>query len=216
MASRLFALFALVAALLAGTSTAAHACSCARMTPAQSAEQATAVFTGTVVAARDARSPDPAVFTFRADNVYKGTPAAEFTLATNVDSAACGYAFEKGTRYLVFAGSETSTLAEKVPGVELSSSLCSGNVPIQQGTGPLRPGDERTPGHESLAGPVDAALIAALGAPKTAPASSTLSAHKPPVESEGWIVPGMAVVAAFLAAGLAVLVIRRRWARDLD
>ncbi|MEV0388716.1 hypothetical protein [Nonomuraea sp. NPDC050643] len=211
MASRLFALFALVAALLAGTSTAAHACSCAQMTPARSVEQATAVFTGTVVAVRtdDARPPAPSVFTFRADNVYKGTPAAEFTLASDVDSASCGYAFEKGTRYLVFASAETSAVAGEVPGVGLSSSLCAGNVPVEPGTGPLRPGDERTPGHTSLAGPIDAAMIAALGTPKTT-SEIAPSAVRPPAGSRSWILPGLALAGAFLAIGIATLVVRRR------
>ncbi|MFC4116337.1 hypothetical protein [Nonomuraea zeae] len=232
----LFPLAALVlaAAVLVGASPAAHACSCADLTPAQAVGHADAVFTGTVVNVQvgdgDPFGPrPPAVYRFRADNVYKGAPAAEFTLASDLDGASCGYKFEPGTRYLVFAQSGTSGAAERAPGVSLSSSLCSGNIPVEAGTGLLRPGDERRASHESWSGPVDAALIAALGPPvkagrtSAAPSSPQPTAAPPadrgtPVAGPGRPVAGVAVASAALvaalAAGLLLPVLRARRRRS--
>ncbi|MFE0154303.1 hypothetical protein ACFWY5_44675 [Nonomuraea sp. NPDC059007] len=162
MMLRLLVVTALAAAMLVGTTTAACACSCVEFKPAQAVENATAVFTGTVVAIRTVKGPPNAqkVYTFRTDNVYKGAPAAEFQIGADTDSPACGYVFDQDARYLVFAGP-----AERVPGASLSTSLCSGNIPIRPGTGPLKAGDERETTHETIGGPVTTDLITALGTP---------------------------------------------------
>ncbi|MEO3867558.1 hypothetical protein ABGB18_01870 [Nonomuraea sp. B12E4] len=217
---RLLTLLALVAALVTATSTAAHACKCAEMTPAQAVGNAKAVFTGTVTAARvsDSRPVGSrAVYTFRADHVYKGTPAAEFTVATNVESAACGYAFTQGTRYLVFATSSNGI----VSGTGLSSGSCAGNRPVAQGTGPLRPTEERPPGQAGPAGAVDAELVAALGRPTKVSAMSPHRVQARPAQATAtsldwrWTVTGVAVLALVLIAGLALIARRRRAARDV-
>ncbi|MEV4177977.1 hypothetical protein [Nonomuraea sp. NPDC049709] len=222
MVLRSLALLAIIASFLVGTSTAAYACSCADLTPAESVEHADTVFTGTVTEVRESEGDPlgprpPIVFTFRADNVYKGAPAAELTLATSADSASCGYPFERGTRYLVFATSGPSGLFDPVPGVGLTSNLCSGNVPVDPGTGPLRPGDERTTSHESLAGPVNTALLTALGTPSPVTSTpATSGAAAPTVAAGGDTAPGPALTAAGVAAalllltGVLILLIRRR------
>jgi hypothetical protein len=219
MVLRLLALLALAASLLVGLSTAAHACSCADLSPAQAVEHADAVFTGTVTHVRaEEGMAGPRVHTFRADQVYKGLPAERFTVASSADSASCGYAFERGGRYLVFAASSpTGPVAE---GVELSSTLCSGNVPVDPGTGPLRPGDEREAGHESLAGPVDAGLVKALGTPLPPVAAGETFPVKEPLRAEGgtgagwgWIAGGAAAVLLLAGAFTAVALRRRRDAR---
>nr|SBO95168.1 hypothetical protein BN4615_P4684 [Nonomuraea gerenzanensis] len=211
---RFLALLALAASILAGLSTAAHACSCANLTPAQAVRHADAVFTGTVTGMREAGGLGrPRVFTFRADQVYKGAPAAGFTLTTSADSASCGYAFERGGRYLVFAAAASS--GPVVEGVELSSHLCSGNVPLDPGTGPLRPGDERAAGHESLAGPVGPELVEVLGRPlppvatgETHQAAGPLRAERGAGVDRGWIAGGAVVVLA--AAGTLLAFAARR------
>ncbi|MFB4274342.1 hypothetical protein ACBJ59_03530 [Nonomuraea sp. MTCD27] len=227
MVLRSLALLALVASFLVGTSTAAYACSCADLTPAESVGHADTVFTGTVTGVRESEGDPlgprpPIVYTFRADNVYKGAPAAELTLATSADSASCGYPFERGTRYLVFATSGPSGLFDPVPGVGLTSNLCSGNVPVDPGTGPLRPGDERTTNHESLAGPVNTALLAALGTPSPvtpSPVASTpaTSGAASPTAAAGGdpalgpaLTAGGVAAALLLLAGALILLIRRR------
>ncbi|HEX4817329.1 MAG TPA: hypothetical protein VFV66_31695 [Nonomuraea sp.] len=162
-------------------------------------------------------------------NMFKGEGATTYTVASNLHTPACGYPFEKGARYLVFATREDGMLTEPVPGVRLTSHLCSGNVPLDRGTGPLRPGDERAAGHETLADRVDPALVAALGAPSpvratagSAGAPATPTAADPPAAApaaagaaEGaaasdaaWAFAGLAVVALVLVSG--VLVLRRR------
>ncbi|MBB5084917.1 hypothetical protein [Nonomuraea endophytica] len=195
MMLRLLVVTALAAAVLAGTTTAACACSCVEFKPAQAVQNATAVFTGTVVAIRTVKGPPNAqkVYTFRADNVYKGAPAAEFQIGADTDSPACGYVFDQDTRYLVFAGP-----AERVPGVSLSTSLCSGNVPIRAGTGPLQVGDERETAPETLGGPVTTELITALGTPAQPGKSGTPGTSRSAVPWQ-WVAAVAVVTAATLA-----------------
>jgi hypothetical protein len=214
MIRRLLTVLALAASFLAGLSTAAHACSCAELAPAEAVRKAAVVFTGTVAEVRAAGygpMEPPRLYTFRADtvyknvykNVYKGEPAAEFRLASDAHTASCGYPFAKGTRYLVFATSQDWGLTKPVPGVRLTSHLCSGNVPLDPGTGPLKPGDERdAAGHESRAGRVGAELIAALGAPS---AAETLApAHETSASAPGPLAPASETTAS--AAGTLALV----------
>ncbi|AQZ64399.1 hypothetical protein BKM31_25670 [[Actinomadura] parvosata subsp. kistnae] len=216
MVSRMLALLALAAALLVGLPTAAHACSCADLTPALAVREADAVFTGTVTNVREEDRPGrPRVYTFQADQVYKGTPAARITLTSNADSASCGYPFQRGGRYLVFAA--VSSTGPAVEGVELSSGMCSGNVPVDRGTGPLRPGDERKAGHESLAGPVDAEFVQALGTPQPPAAAAETGTVEGPLRADGdagagdvwgWVAGGAGVV--LLVGALTAAALRRR------
>ncbi|MFC4059092.1 hypothetical protein ACFOWE_12345, partial [Planomonospora corallina] len=154
-------LLALAAAVVSAPGTAC-ACSCVRMGPAEQVEHATAVFTGTVTAVR--RTPGgpldpepPVVYVFRADQVYKGELGAEVEVASSTSSAACGYAFTVGARYLVLASDEGGNLAGSDPGVPLTTTLCSGNREVRPGDGPLREDDVLD--DEPLAG----GLLAALG-----------------------------------------------------
>ncbi|GAA4919303.1 hypothetical protein GCM10023334_021890 [Nonomuraea thailandensis] len=215
----MLALLALAASFLVGLSTAAHACSCANLSPARAVEHADAVFTGTVTRVRaEEGTGRPRIYTFRADQVYKGMPAERFTVASSADSASCGYAFGRGGRYLVFAASGSAGPAAE--GAELSSTLCSGNVPVDPGSGPLRPGDEREAGHESLAGPVDAGLVKALGTPSRPVVTGETFTVKGPLRAEeetgsgwGWIAGGAAGVLLLAGAFTAVALRRRPGAR---
>ncbi|TYB65466.1 hypothetical protein FXF51_19885 [Nonomuraea sp. PA05] len=213
MVLRLLAVLTFTASLLVGLSTAAHACRCVDLSPAQTVRNADAVFTGTVTGVRGGSGfGEPLVYTFRADQVYKGAPAARFTLTTSAASSSCGYTFGRSGRYLVFAASSsTGPVAE---GGELSSTLCSGNVPVASGSGPLRPGDDREDGQESLGGPVDAELVKALGTPLPPVAVSETFAVEQPLLAEGdagggwgWIV---VVVLLGLSGAFVVLALRRR------
>jgi hypothetical protein len=221
MMLRLLTVVALVASVLVGTSTAACACSCVTFVPEEAVGRADAAFTGTVVNVHtgDARPRGPippTVYTFRADHVYKGSPAAEYVVAANVHSSSCGYTFEMGTRYLVFATTGDSGLGEEVRDVSLFSSLCAGNVPVKAGTGPLRVGDERTTSHETLVSTVDADLITALGTPERVPEISSSVTQTATVTSspaggtgaesgtslmQGWAVGGLAFIGLALLAG---------------
>ncbi|GAA2643950.1 hypothetical protein [Nonomuraea recticatena] len=146
---RLLAFLAVLAGFLLVPAGAACACSCAPFEPRTAVGDAASVFTGTVTGLRQLPgSPlgprPPFVVTFAVDQVYRGERQATAEVATNADSASCGYRFTRGTRYLVFAsdGPMGSGLFSTDPGTRLYSSLCSGNVVLRPGSGPLRRGDE--------------------------------------------------------------------------
>ncbi|GAA1516358.1 hypothetical protein GCM10009677_57090 [Sphaerisporangium rubeum] len=183
MKSRAVIVILLVTAALAVAPGTACACSCAPLKPAAQMREAAAVFTGTVVTSREiGGGPEgitpPVVFTFQADQVYKGRATATFQVATNRDSAACGVNFETGRRYLVFAASGPSGLLAVDPGVDLTTSLCAGNQQVRPGTGPLRPADGVPAGS-----PLPADLLTALGTPGR-PEDQAASPAAPPSPGE--------------------------------
>ncbi|SEH02005.1 VPLPA-CTERM protein sorting domain-containing protein [Nonomuraea solani] len=180
---RLLTLLSLVTALLILPVQAAGACSCAQRTPQQYVADAETVFTGTVT---HVRVDEPmlnggrVVATLRADHVYKGEQPAEVQVVTHAQSAACGYHFAQGARYLVFARAENA---------EVSTTSCDGNQQVPAGDEPLR---QEPP-----------ELIAALGTPKR------VVAAPPAPEATNWTGPAVIVLVAAALAGLA-LVRRRR------
>ncbi|WP_433369986.1 hypothetical protein [Streptosporangium sp. CA-115845] len=199
MRHRLLVVLLLLAGILVIAPGTACACSCALLEPAEQVKGAAAVFTGTVVAARRVEGdlfgpPPPVVYTFRADQIYKGKASAGFEVATNADSAACGYNFVTGSRYLVFAATGQSGLLTADPGVALNTSLCAGNLLVGPGDAALRAGDGLPSGE-----PLTAELVTALGTaspPATPP--STAVATPAPDASGGrpiliWIYAGVAV-----------------------
>ncbi|WP_067185077.1 hypothetical protein [Microtetraspora niveoalba] len=182
MTHRLLAVLLLVIGTVAFTPSAACACSCAPRPPSELMKGAAAVFTGTVAAVRRVEGgdplgpPPPLVYTFRADQIYKGAPSATYEVATNADSAACGVNFTVGSRYLVFASAGESGLFDTDPGVSLHTSLCSGDVMVRPGTRPLRPRDGVVRDENGLSGArLDKALLTALGKPTRAPATTAPS-----------------------------------------
>ncbi|RCG29957.1 hypothetical protein DQ384_17500 [Sphaerisporangium album] len=218
MRSRVTAVVLLAAGFLVTAPNAACACSCAPQPPADQMKRSAAVFTGTVVASRQAEGGDPLgvappiVYTFRADQVYKGDPVVRFEVASNADTPACGYQFTTGGRYLVFASSERTGLVPPVPGVPLHTSQCAGNRQVSGGTAPLRAGVPATSGD-----PVDAALITALGTPKrpsdAPPADSATPQASPVASGDGdgdrpiqiWYAAGGLAAGLVLFAGLRLL-----------
>lgn len=212
MRSRVLVVLLLLAATVAITPGTACACSCAPLKPAEQVKQATTVFTGTVVASHqvkgDPLGPNPPiVHTFRADQVYKGGTGAEYRVVTNADSAACGYAFAVGSRYLVFASDRKSGMFDPDPGVPLHTSLCDGNQPVRPGEGPLRAEDGLQSGE-----PLTAELLSALGtATRPQPATPRPPADaSPTVPVSPWIYSGGAVLVLGLAYAGWRLLLRRR------
>lgn len=98
------------------------ACSCA---PPQSASQelsrATAVFSGKVLEVkRHKRSADlfaSVQVLFEVEKVWKGIDSKKVGIFTSSQSSACGYGFEEGRTYLVYAHG----IAER----RLATSICS-------------------------------------------------------------------------------------------
>lgn len=159
--ARVFAVLGLLIAFVAIPAGTAVACSCARLDPEEQVGQADAVFLGTAVnvRARPAADGGSGLVTaeLRADHVYKGRADAEFEVVTPAHSAACGYQFERGGRYLVLA---------KADGDRLTTSLCSGNLRVPDTGRPLRASDQ-----VEGAGLRDE-LIEALGTPRAVSAAS--------------------------------------------
>lgn len=87
----------------------AFACSCIMpRPPGEELANATAVFSGTVTAQDERqglsmRSADPVKVTFVVAEVWKGDIPAEVSITTARESASCGYNFEDGAEYLVYA-----------------------------------------------------------------------------------------------------------------
>jgi hypothetical protein len=99
--------------------TTAAACSCMQQSQEDAAQNATAIFEGRVTRIEDPTG-EPKVH-FKVVRSWKGPSQEALTVSTPNNSAACGYGFEEGQSYLVYA-SETDAV--------LSTSLCSRTQPI--------------------------------------------------------------------------------------
>ena len=78
-------------------------CSCLEITPEQAFEDADIVFSGLV---RDIALGDSGTYfeaTIDVDDLWKGEVSDEITVLTEIDSAACGFSFDIGYEYLVYA-----------------------------------------------------------------------------------------------------------------
>jgi hypothetical protein len=130
-AGTLVGLALLVGVSLSTTAGPAAGCSCAGWTPVEQAFFADAVFTGTVTSIRPTErnvfaipptQPPPTYFPavstqelfevqLRTETVYKGAVLSSMIVLTARDSdASCGFAFELGRRYTVFAGTRDGEL----------------------------------------------------------------------------------------------------------
>lgn len=102
----------------------ALACSCAPApAPAEARDQADAVFTGTVVEITPDRSGNYSVVRFQVQQVWKGTRCREVTVTTGLSDLNCGYAFQTGQTYLVYAYSEKG---------KLNTNMCSRTKPVSE------------------------------------------------------------------------------------
>ena len=107
----------LVAALLSAES--ALACSCAPPgTPQESLASSDAVFTGTVLSLTPGQGTQEV--RLRVEGTWKGAKCGEVTGVTALDEAACGFGFQEGTSYLVYATKNQG---------KLSTNLCTRTKP---------------------------------------------------------------------------------------
>jgi hypothetical protein len=95
-----------------------YACSCIPSPPVEEElERVTAVFSGSVTSIKEVKSEfEPLKVTFKVDRIWKGISETEVSIYTGRDSAGCGYHFEEGESYLIYA-SETEG--------KLTTGLCS-------------------------------------------------------------------------------------------
>mgnify|MGYP003392938593 CR=1 FL=1 len=92
-----------------------HACSCILpRAPAEEFEDSTAVFSGKVISIENEDFGYKA--NFEVDRIWKGLSGSTVVISTARDSAACGFGFEEGKEYIVYAHGE---------GEALSTNLCS-------------------------------------------------------------------------------------------
>ncbi|MCK4510556.1 HEAT repeat domain-containing protein [bacterium] len=117
---------------------AARACSCVSPPPPLVAlGEVDAVFSGTVVARRDASKPradgmigsmDPMEYTIAVLEVWKGELADTVAVRTARSSASCGYPFTIGTQYLIYADTRADTGC-------LRTNLCTRTKPLEHADG---------------------------------------------------------------------------------
>ncbi len=116
-------LLILAAAILASPATA---CSCLYGGPCQDAK-ARVIFTGRVVDAT--RAGLGSTYTFEVTEVFRGMPARRVQVSAGNDGASCGYQFQIGEEYLVYANEDNGVL---------STNLCNGNKVLQDAASDLR------------------------------------------------------------------------------
>lgn len=98
---------------------AANACSCIEpLPPSESLDEAEAVFSGVVLSKRLVRHNTIKV-TFKVSCVWKGALKEEITVFTALQSATCGFSFQRGNEYLVYAH-KTQFFSSK-----LTTNLCT-------------------------------------------------------------------------------------------
>jgi hypothetical protein len=94
--------------------------------PSEELERSTAVFSGRVVgievpSGRTMSSADPVEVPFKVYAVWKGPKSDTVTVTTARSSVSCGYEFETGRAYVVYARGEAD---------DLQVSLCSRTKPL--------------------------------------------------------------------------------------
>ncbi len=116
-ARRLFLTFGLIGALFGwlGSATPAFACSCAMATPSEQFENATAVFVGTV---KDISADGyDNIVDFDVSESQKGSNTKTASVTTSQQGASCGFVFEEGKEYIVYAYDDNGGLG---------TGMCSG------------------------------------------------------------------------------------------
>lgn len=111
----------------------ADACSCAPNPPAKQAlEKSGAVFTAKVVKMNDEAGGAGIrrEVTLEVIRVWKGVTAKSLTVSTAKSGAACGYGFQEGKSYIVYA--------HKGDGEKLFVSLCSRTAPLERAQGDVK------------------------------------------------------------------------------
>ena len=124
----LFPLLTLLCALLSPLLSVAHACKCAEPeAPSAALASAQAVFQGEVASIDDSGSER--LVTLRVPKAWKGIESAEeVRVRTRKESAACGFPFEVGQSYLIYAAKAEPSQ----PGVSLQVLRCGRTRPIAE------------------------------------------------------------------------------------
>jgi hypothetical protein len=127
---RLLLIVSILTLLFAFNTVPAWACSCAPPPPpGEARDGSAAVFAGQVTAIEAPgpvggliNSADPVKVTVQVSQVWKGSLNSTLVVTTARDSASCGYSFDLGGEYLVYAYDAEG---------ELNTNLCSRTAPLQ-------------------------------------------------------------------------------------
>lgn len=118
-----FFLLAFAVSLFAsGSVRIVYACSCASVSPSQQVQMADVVFLGTVTSINvpsgpQVNSASPEQVTFDVSSVQKGSLGRTIVVSTSMSQGSCGYPFQVGRQYMVYAQSV---------GGQLETGLCAG------------------------------------------------------------------------------------------
>jgi hypothetical protein len=153
----------------------AFACSCLPSpSVAASLSESAAVFSGTVTKVegpqgQNINSADPVTVTFAVQKVWKGAAEAQLIVTTARDSASCGYNFELGQDYLVYANQNDGG------GPALSVNLCSRTTILPQAASDLAAlGEGQTPtGGQVSNAPTTSTPSAVPSTPTVLPSTGT-------------------------------------------
>jgi len=125
--------------LVAATPRVAQACSCVGgLTPEQYLQGADVVFVGTVTDIVEPNDPHsslaPRLVSLNVSSVLKGSPGEAAVVKTAFSGGSCGYEFQVGGEYKVYAYQRSG---------QLETSICSGpelvNAPSSQAATPTSP-----------------------------------------------------------------------------
>jgi hypothetical protein len=114
---------------------AALACSCAPLPgPPQARDHAAAVFTGTVLGIT--REDNRRLVRLRVEEAWKGARCEEVTVSTGLGDSDCGYAFQEGQTYLVYAEERRGRLSTNLctrtrPAAEAGEDLAALGAPAE-------------------------------------------------------------------------------------
>ncbi len=114
---------------------AALACSCGPLPePRQARDQADAVFTGTVLGIT--QEGNRRLVRLRVEESWKGARCEEVTITTGLGDSDCGYAFQEGQSYLIYADKQRGKLSTNIctrtkPTAEAGEDLAALGAPAQ-------------------------------------------------------------------------------------
>ena len=117
------------------TADAVLACSCAPLPePQQARDQADAVFTGTVLGIT--QEDNRRLVRLRVEEAWKGARCEEVTITTGLGDSDCGYAFQEGQAYLIYADKQRGRLSTNLctrtkPAAEAGEDLAALGAPTQ-------------------------------------------------------------------------------------
>ncbi|PYS67179.1 MAG: hypothetical protein DMF69_23825 [Acidobacteria bacterium] len=123
MLKKLFSVVVLIVATICGTASV-YACSCMNPgPPCDATSKSTAVFVGTVVSSKDAKTTGQYDFNsrevkFSVEEAFKGVSSTEVSVFTGWGGGDCGYPFRTGQQYLVYTYSDEKD-------VRFKTSICS-------------------------------------------------------------------------------------------